>query len=187
MTKKFGVAYFDDALFDLPTLIADAQNRLKRLKFDTLVGTGFSGGVVVPALALAMGKQFVLVRKESDNSHHGPGKLIGELGERWIFVDDFISSGSTREYVLSKIRYYAPDSRCVGQYLYVKPWDDADKFTRYDVAWEPQPEPVKRDPEPVVVIEASNYFRAKGPTFPTLYLSEPEFPKFPKFTLGSVS
>lgn len=133
-TKRFD-SYFTNALFDLPTVIADAQKRLSRIKFDTLVGTGFSGAVVVPALALAMDKTFVLVRKDSDDSHHGPGRLLGEIGERWLFVDDFISSGSTRSYVLRKIYHADPDTRCVGQYMYRPSYDDP-SFTRYSTSWE---------------------------------------------------
>lgn len=118
----FKTWYFDQAIFNLAEVIEAAQEQLAGVEFDTLVGTGFSGGVVIPALALAMGKNFVLIRKETDDSHHGKGRLVGQLGERWIFVDDFVSSGTTRTRVIEKIDDAARIERLttehVGQYMY---------------------------------------------------------------------
>ena len=119
---QFRTYYMDSALFNLPEVIETAQDRLKGVDFDTMVGTGFSGGVVIPALALAMGKKFVLIRKETDDSHHGKGQLLGQLGARWIFVDDFVSSGRTRKRVIEKVRNAAEEHSVVtefaGQYMY---------------------------------------------------------------------
>ena len=99
----FRTGYMDRAVYDLPLVIEKAKTDLANIDFDTMVGTGFSGGVVIPTLAMAMGKQFVLVRKDNDNSHHGPGRLLGSLGKRWIFVDDFVSTGQTKRRVIEKI------------------------------------------------------------------------------------
>lgn len=122
MSAQFRTGYFDNALLDLGGLIEEIKPHLADVDFDTIVGTGFSGGVVIPALALALGKKFVLIRKETDDSHHGAGRLIGELGERWIFVDDFVSSGHTRRRVLEKVELAASleDTRTtyVGDFLY---------------------------------------------------------------------
>lgn len=119
---KFRTGYMDKALFDLETVIEDAKEALKDKDFDTIVGTGFSGGIVIPTLALALGKQFVLIRKEDDDSHHGGGLMLGNLGERWIFVDDFVSTGTTRTRVLEKIKKGATDdyhdTEYVGDYMY---------------------------------------------------------------------
>lgn len=118
----FSTGYFDTALDDLGGVIERAQRDLADVDFDTLVGTGFSGGVVIPALALAMGKRFVLIRKEDDDSHHGGGRLVGNLGARWIFLDDFISGGSTKRRVISKIAAAVVindrPTTYVGDYLY---------------------------------------------------------------------
>jgi orotate phosphoribosyltransferase-like protein len=66
-----------------------------------------------------MGKKFVLIRKETDDSHHGKGRLLGELGNKWIFVDDFVSSGRTRQRVIDKVEEVDSDTEYVGQYMYV--------------------------------------------------------------------
>ncbi len=123
MSTRFRTYYMDDALFNLPKVIEEAKEALADVDFDTLVGTGFSGGIVIPSLALAMGKKFVLLRKETDDSHHGSGLLVGDLGEKWIFVDDFVQSGKTRDRVIRKIHdgQYGEgtNSTMVGQYMYI--------------------------------------------------------------------
>ncbi len=119
MSIKLRTFYMDDAVFDLNKVIETAKERLAYVDFDTLVGTGFSGSIVIPALALAMGKKFVLIRKDTDDSHHGRGRLVGELGNKWVFVDDFVSSGKTRWRVINKIDEVDNDTEYVGQYMYV--------------------------------------------------------------------
>ena len=143
MATQFKTWYMDQALFDLAEVIDTAKERLADVDFDTLVGTGFSGGIVVPSLALAMGKKFVLIRKENDDSHHGRGRLLGELGARWIFVDDLISSGRTRQRVIEKIQkqasYLEAVPTMVGQYMYTeyKDYDSLERgvFTAYSPDW----------------------------------------------------
>lgn len=135
---KFKTCYMDDALFDLAEVIDIAQEQLADVDFDTMVGTGFSGGIVIPSLALAMGKKFVLIRKETDDSHHGRGRLLGDLGERWIFVDDFVSSGVTRRRVIEKVDDAAEDNgiltRMIGQYMYVNR-HGLDPFEAFRESW----------------------------------------------------
>jgi orotate phosphoribosyltransferase len=138
---RFNTWYFDDAVYDLKKVIEEAREALADVDFDTLVGTGFSGAVIIPSLALAMDKKFLLIRKETDDSHHGKGRLVGELGERWIFVDDFVSSGKTRKRVIEKIDeaageygIYPPDP--VGQYLYMRRRAyEPPTFEPYDKTW----------------------------------------------------
>lgn len=75
-------------------LFANAERMLARMDFDTMVGTGLSGSLVIPELARRMGKFWFLVRKSSESSH---SRMIGEgrLGHKWLFVDDLICSGAT--------------------------------------------------------------------------------------------
>lgn len=143
--RTFATYYFDEAIRDLPGVIETAKERLDGVDFDTMVGTGFSGGIVIPALALSMGKKFVLIRKEGDDSHHGGGKLVGQLGGRWIFVDDFISTGRTRERVIRKIASAVYDTRVtttmVGQYMYQRYWGEEEKpgkFEPFSEDWAPK-------------------------------------------------
>jgi len=132
MSIRLQTHYMDDAVFHLDAVIETARERLANVDFDTIVGTGFSGGIVIPSLALSLGKAFTLVRKDTDDSHHGRGRLLGELGERWIFVDDFISSGSTRFKVMNKIANEAArrnhDTQYVGQYMYVNHSEQGPQF-----------------------------------------------------------
>mgnify|MGYP003296079843 CR=1 FL=1 len=123
---KFNTGYMDNAVFDLQSVIREAVDILRPVasEFDTLVGTGFSGGIIIPALALRLRKKFVLIRKENDDSHHGSGRLLGELGTRWIFVDDFVSSGATRRRVIEKVEAAAllhdHKTALVGNYYYAR-------------------------------------------------------------------
>lgn len=136
----FNTCYMDPALFDLQGVIDRARSALADVHFDTLVGAGFSGSIVIPSLALALGKRFVLVRKESDDSHHGSGRLLGSLGLRWVFVDDFVSSGHTRRRCARKIaESVANDGRMettwVGQYTYVLNHKDQMGFEPFSDGW----------------------------------------------------
>jgi orotate phosphoribosyltransferase len=136
---KFNTFYMDEAVFNLAEVIKTAKEHLADVDFDTMVGTGFSGGIVIPALALAMDKKFVLIRKETDDSHHGKGRMVGKLGARWIFVDDFVSSGETRSRVIDKIDFcvteWAVRTEMVGQYMYVNYNDEGPQFEDFDSSW----------------------------------------------------
>lgn len=63
-------------------------------KYDTMIGTGLSGALVVPVMAKYFDKNWAIVRKPSD-SNHAEYNIEGSIGPSWIFVDDFISSGAT--------------------------------------------------------------------------------------------
>lgn len=147
MTATFGTSYMDAAVFDLENVLRTAKRALVDVDFDTIVGTGFSGGIVIPALALRLRKKFVLIRKEGDDSHHGGGRLLGELGQRWIFVDDFVSGGNTRRRVISKISQAVTwnetwtvqspvETTLVGQYMYTNNWsDEGPQFQPFESGW----------------------------------------------------
>src|SRR4051812_16554608 len=85
--------YLGEAFSDPSVLIEEAKRTIKG-KYDTLVGTGLSGSLVIPLLARGLDCDWLIVRKENDGSH-STKPAEGRLGRRWLFVDDFIASGAT--------------------------------------------------------------------------------------------
>jgi adenine/guanine phosphoribosyltransferase-like PRPP-binding protein len=87
-------------------------------------------------LARELEKNFVLIRKPRDNSHHS-GQMVGLLGERWIFVDDFVSSGATRTRVQRIVRRQAAEreheTTYMGTYCYGPSWGNPPGFTPADL------------------------------------------------------
>lgn len=88
-------SYLNVAFGSTNTLVEDALKALKGIDYDTMVGSGTSGLLVVPLLARALDKHFAIVRKPKDASHREVD-IEGTIGDRWIFVDDFVNSGATR-------------------------------------------------------------------------------------------
>ena len=101
--------------------IEKAREKLKDLDYDTMVGIGFSGVFAILKLAPALGKNYLALRKPTDNSH---SQNFGEgiLGEKWLFVDDVVSTGETKRTVQLKIQQicesYDVKTQCVGEYRY---------------------------------------------------------------------
>lgn len=95
----------------------DAYN----ITYDTLVGTGLSGSLVVPRVAEALGLDWMIVRKSGDGSHSNQ-PAEGSLGARWLFVDDCTDSGNTYKRVyrvieeLAAVRSHVTEH--VGAYMY---------------------------------------------------------------------
>jgi adenine/guanine phosphoribosyltransferase-like PRPP-binding protein len=90
----------------------------RKLKTNVFAVRGTSGiGVANAIRMLDLNLDFIMVRKEGE-SHHG--KTVEPLTRSdlcfstYIFLDDFISSGYTREAVRKAI----PDAKMVGQVLY---------------------------------------------------------------------
>lgn len=79
------------------------KHHSNRLQFDTLVGTGLSGAIIVPPLARALRKNYLIVRKSDDGSH-SEYPAEGVLGKRWVFVDDLIASGATLRRVIDVVQ-----------------------------------------------------------------------------------
>lgn len=99
------------------------------LEYDTLVGTGLSGTIAVVDLARRLGKHYLVVRKENDNTH-SVYSAEGRLGKRWLFVDDFIDTGRTLGRVYDKISTLTEDefdAELVGIYEY--------KFGEFATPW----------------------------------------------------
>lgn len=113
---RHGLTYLDRAFGDASALLSDARVALQGLDFDTMVGVGLSGALVIPLLARAMGKMFAIVRKNGDDAHGA--RIEGYTGARWIFVDDLISTGSTRGHAKQWMDKRRPDAKLIGTYTY---------------------------------------------------------------------
>jgi len=97
------VSYSREAFTEPEAMILQARAALRNVDYDTMIGTGLSGALMIPTLARALGKKWAIVRKPGESSHADWPGYEGEIGERWIFVDDFIASGTTRNRVIEKV------------------------------------------------------------------------------------
>ena len=91
---------YSSRMVDDPAGIAEELRQSAKdqgIKFDTIVGRGSSGMLIVPIVARILRKKWFIVRKDEEvqSSHDSSCKWMGELGKRWIFLDDFCSSGQT--------------------------------------------------------------------------------------------
>ncbi len=94
--------YFNEAFADLDVLVKNANDQFtgQNIKFDSMVGIGLSGLLVLPVLARHYGVPYLALRKEGIKSHdsYGVGSYgRGTIGKRWLLIDDFVSSGRTIE------------------------------------------------------------------------------------------
>lgn len=96
-------AYFSEVVNNPDMVIALAKVHLHGVKFDTLIGTGLSGGMIVPLMGKSMHKHYALMRKPNDGSHASYSHYAGKIGTRFVFVDDFISTGHTWNRVLTQL------------------------------------------------------------------------------------
>lgn len=106
--------------FEQGELIDAATEELEGIEFDAMIGVGLSGSLVVPLLAREFGKRFGIVRKADDKITHSTHVVEHNLvsGDRWLFVDDFISTGDTRLWATDAMRRLHGDYMFAGQYLY---------------------------------------------------------------------
>lgn len=121
---NYGADYFTVAVDNPTQVIRVARERLREsgVKYDTIVGTGLSGAVIVPLMARMLRKKWALIRKPKE-SRHSADLVVGRIGKRWLFVDDFIATGSTLDRVQEVIRkesrrYSYFETEYVGAYLY---------------------------------------------------------------------
>ena len=109
---KVGQYYYERAFQDPSSIIRDAKKYLKGVKFDTMVGSGLSGSLVVPILSRAFDVDMFIVRKGELNHSDTLGE--GRIGHLWIFVDDFVSTGATRNRCKSAVQDIAREYENVG-------------------------------------------------------------------------
>lgn len=95
--------------------------RQRPIEFDTLVGTGLSGTLLLPMIADRLKVNYLAIRKANDGSH-SDGKHQGRLGKKWLFFDDFCASGDTLRRVYGAVERicnsYDHKTEFVGGYLY---------------------------------------------------------------------
>ena len=120
-------SYMIEAFEDIEKMADIMRERFKRAQDhmnlddpDTLIGTGLSGALVIPRLADIMGKRWAIVRKNDGSHSNNP--VEGQIGHKWMFVDDLISSGNTLLRVKKVIREIAINwdfpTEYVGTYEY---------------------------------------------------------------------
>jgi len=116
--------YFPRAFDDPRDLALRMQDETQGHTYDTLVGTGLSGALVVPCLGRLLNLNWCIVRR-SGHSRHADAhnqRAEGTLGQRWLFVDDFTISGATERYVRQTVRELSEPvgflTVYVGAYLY---------------------------------------------------------------------
>ena len=93
------------------------------VEFDAIAFTGVSGALVAPAVAAALGKFLIVVRKKAEKKNsHSPYLVEGpRYAVRFIVIDDFISTGKTMDTVITKVHDdLNPLSQCVGYIEYTR-------------------------------------------------------------------
>jgi orotate phosphoribosyltransferase len=95
--------YFDEKR--RKSVLRHAKKTLKDMDFDVIAVVGVSGLLWGTAIATNLGKKLCVVRK--NDGSHSKYKVEGHIPHRnrtnWIIVDDFISSGTTVEYIIRAI------------------------------------------------------------------------------------
>jgi len=83
-------------------------------KYDTLVFCGISGAIIGPMVALAVGKEMVLVRKKGDIRHSAYNVAGYTSPKKYIIIDDFVDSGATAMHVQREMYKFQPKAECLG-------------------------------------------------------------------------
>ena len=121
MTGTLHAQYFPEALRPTTrarTLRACARAlRDVRGQFDGLVCTGVSGLLMAPTLADRLHCPLLVVRKA--DGHHSDLPIEGyHAGDRYVLVDDFVSTGATVQRVAIQLAKLSPSVHLVGVLSY---------------------------------------------------------------------
>ena len=152
--------YFSmDVLANMDRFVRDSRKiMLNAPEFDTFVVRGMSGAIAGGILARSLKKNLYVVRKENDGSHDS-NRTFGIMGQRWLFLDDFVSSGrtfwATYDGLVEDLRWTwewdaarggtakveNPLPVFAGAYLYGRSWiGDTQKFKEYLSVFEYSPD-----------------------------------------------
>jgi len=120
MARKLTACRHERVIFTVKSrnrLVKEAVEILKTWTkdFDAIAVSGYSSALVVPIIAHKLKKNIVLVRKTSETrfSNHN---VEGQHGQRVLFFDDLIDSGSTFRHIKKGVESIS--CRLVGTYLY---------------------------------------------------------------------
>lgn len=113
----YQVSYLECALVrkKLKANVKKAAHDLKKqgFEFESIAFRGMSGAVLASPIALALDKTLILVRKGENT--HSTYAVEGDLsGQKYIIVDDFISTGETVRITIQEIFKACPRCRCIG-------------------------------------------------------------------------
>lgn len=104
-------------------IIAEAIERLRphAEKFKAIAVTGMSGLLIGPAIADALDKDVIIVRK-NENCHARYGPVEGALCSTYCIVDDMTCSCDTLRTIINKLAMSKEfkDARPVSIYLYLE-------------------------------------------------------------------
>lgn len=122
----------------VPEIAENLKYRLENSgdpEFDTIVGVGYSGALVLPELAKLLGKDYLVLRKPNmanpfEVIFGGKRYGVGKLGEKWLFVDDFTSTGKTHDLAREMVSELSAEHdfhpQFMGSYYYTvdeyEPW-----------------------------------------------------------------
>jgi adenine/guanine phosphoribosyltransferase-like PRPP-binding protein len=114
-------SYLTQLFEDADASVQKFRIAMRAVDFDTLVGSGISGALSAHMFARAIGIHFAIVRKGNDGTH-SCNRIEGNVGKRWVFVDDLICSGETRTRVRDAMKFFCEKNKWVsvevGAYLY---------------------------------------------------------------------
>lgn len=108
-----------------------------KLKFDTIAFRGLSGALICPLVALRLGKEMVVVRKNTSDTHSSHAVEGYRYARRYIVIDDCICTGETIRALHAALRNRpsSADAELVGIFLYEEKY--AYEFTLGETTYGP--------------------------------------------------
>ena len=137
-------SYLRDVFLNPQGSVELVAQRLKGIQYDTIVGCGVSGTILLFPLQARLGKHVAVIRKPNDGTH-SMQNIEGTIGSRYVIVDDQVSSGATVRYIKEQIanqfvahgkgkpRFvgvcsFLPDSVIADSSADIRPWLSAEQF-----------------------------------------------------------
>lgn len=149
MARAISTSYLSTIFYPetFPKTIQACLKEAKRIKkeqgFDTIAFSGMSGAAVAFILAHELDVPLLCIRKKGESSHYcndyNDRHVEGHLtAEKYLLVDDFISSGKTVRFILDSIKREAPKAVCIGMLMYSGyggnyKWRHPESYQEWDV------------------------------------------------------